>query len=560
MKSYLHKNFCFGMPNGSKTIFLFLLFFTSNRVTAQIGCQWAYIPVGANSYNNISNAVTDLNGDIIQAGRVTGIADMDPGAGPSDTAFSGVGYNYYLSKTSSTGNLIWVEYFWMQGLATTFDFTGLKINSNNEIIVTGNFFGLVDFDLSPNGVDTLRSHFPTYPDYFVAKYDASGGYQWAFNIGNPTTSNIESQTVSIQPNNDIVVAANPVGTVDVDPGTAVHNCLGINANIICYDNYGNYLWNNNIATTYSYAINNKSLDGDAAGNNYLLSVGYYELTVNKFNSSGQRVWDKTIGDFNSQARVNPQSLLVDKVNGNFYVAGTFGGTVDFDPGAAVVNKTSSSFNYQDGFIAKYDSSMNLIWINAYVGNVNFGNYSMDFFNTDLVAVGSFQGTVNFGNGFTFSSPTYACPFYIKTDNSGNTLDGYKLNGSGNYNTVNYSNQVFATTGSVSGTINMSPIGTAPLLSSTFSDGFSAVYGTITSVASPALIDNTITVFPNPATDLIYVKSKMDVVAELLDLNGRIILSEKIQGNIESRLNVSHLSNGVYILKAGESIQKITVLK
>ena len=116
-------------------------------------------------------------------------------------------------------------------------------------------FGVVDFDLSAAGVDTIRSHFPTYPDYFVAKYDAGANHQWAFGIGNPTTSNIEAQSMCIDTNDDIIICANPSGgtPVDVDPGPGVHNTIGGNANIICYNSGGNYVWNNNIATTYSYA-------------------------------------------------------------------------------------------------------------------------------------------------------------------------------------------------------------------------------------------------------------------------------------------------------------------
>ena len=157
---------------------------------------------------------------------------MDPGADPADTSFSTATYNYYISKTDSSGNLIWIHYFQNNSQIGQLEIVGLKVNSANEIVVVGNFTGLIDFDFSDAGVDTLRSNFHTYTDYFVAKYDPSGSYLWAFSIGDPTTSDIVAQAMTILPNDNIVIAANPNGTIDVDPGVAVHNNIGGNGNVI----------------------------------------------------------------------------------------------------------------------------------------------------------------------------------------------------------------------------------------------------------------------------------------------------------------------------------------
>src|SRR5207248_3090451 len=45
--------------------------------------------------------------------------------------------------------------------------------------------------------------------------------------------------------------------------------------------------------------------------------------------------------------------------GNVYVTGTFGGTVNFDPGAGTFNLTSAGFD--DVFVAKYTSAGALVW-------------------------------------------------------------------------------------------------------------------------------------------------------------------------------------------------------
>jgi len=461
-------------------LFAFLLLGISKAVDAQTACQWAYIPLGISPYNySIQNMAIDLNGDIIQVGKITNIADMDPGPGASQTSYTSAGENIFVSKTGVNGSLIWIKYFATQ-LGTSFDFKGVDINSNNEIIIIGNYYGLVDFDLSPTGVDTLRSHFQTYPDYFVAKYTTTGDLQWAFNIGSSTSNNIEARALTILPNNDIIVIANPSsGVIDVDPSAAIHNSIGNNANIISYSNAGNYNWNNNALMTGTAALNNKSVDCDALGNSYVMSVSYYELTINKFNSIGTRLWSKKIGNFSLGNRVTPNSILVDKSNGDFYVAGTFFSTVDFDPNANIVNRTASSSSFEDPFIAKYDAEMNLIWIKNYAGTALFGKYCLDFSGNDIVVVGQLKGSMDFGNGITLSSTTQFRPLYIKLNTSGITQNGYVLNGPGIYNSIySTSNQSYVTSGLIGSTTDMDPTSSILNLTPSFANNFYAAYGIV----------------------------------------------------------------------------------
>jgi len=529
-------------------------------VHAQTTCNWAYIPDGANAHNTISNVALDHQGNIIETGRILGIGDMDPGAGPADTSFSATGYNYYVSKTTSAGHLLWVKYFKSTGPVQVFDFNGVLVNSQDEIIILGKYFGLVDFDLSDAGVDTLRSHMPTYEDYFLAKYDVAGDLVWAFSIGD-VSNRTQIQNCALLPNDNILVTTNTNGPVDVDPGINTHNTLGGNANLICYDSNGNYVWNNNIATTYSYSDNLKILDGDAVGNSYLLTVGYYELTVNKFDQNGNRVWDHTIGEFSSGARVNPQSVLVDKVTGDFYVAGTFDDTVDFDPGPAVVTKICNNINYQEGFIARYDSSMNLVWVNAYPAKINFGNYSMDFSVVGVVLVGNVQGTVDFGNGFVFNSPSVQAPFFLEIDPYGNSLDAYVLAGNGGgYNTIQLLNsQSFVASGNIFSTLDLDPSGADLTLTVTSNNFFTAVYASGTTGVQTIAHENSTTVYPNPAKEEITVLTKNEVNALLCDLVGNEIRNYSLNPGVQNKINVTDLDNGIYLLRTGSTLNKITVI-
>jgi hypothetical protein len=55
-------------------------------------------------------------------------------------------------------------------------------------------------------------------------------------------------------------------------------------------------------------------------------------------------------------------------DGSVYVAGSFNGTVDLDPGPGTANFTTH-INAQDGFIAKYTPQGQFIWASTYGGNL-----------------------------------------------------------------------------------------------------------------------------------------------------------------------------------------------
>ena len=549
-----------------KKILLLLLIVANCAVRAQPSCEWAYIPVGVTTtYNTIYYIKTDHSGNSIAVGKILGSADMDPASGPADTSFSDASYNWYISKTSIAGKLEWIHYFQKNSQLVLFEFMGLEINSQNEIIVCGNFYGMIDFDLSDSGVDTLRSHFATYPDYFIAKYDSLGNYSWAMNIGDSTTNTVEVQSMSLLSNDNIVISVNPNGVLDIDPSNGVHNSIGFNANIICYDSNGNYIWNNHTSPTYTYGIPVKSISNDAIGNSYLLSVGYYELTVSKFDNAGLYLWSKKIGNFSSNGRVNPQTILVDKMTSEFYISGTFGGTVDFDPGPVVADRTASSVSFQDGFIAKYDPEMNLIWINAYQGEVSFGINSLDFDNSEIIAVGNLGGTIDFGNGQIFTSQVSLSPFFLKLDTGGIAQSGFVLDGNGKFSIVNATiNQSMILIGNVTGTTDMDP-GTAVYpLNVSSSNYFTAVYRTAVPTTRAEKAQRIfIEAFPNPSRNFFNLRTDDTLIGTLYtcyDYIGKIIA----EGKIEKENTVIQLANtvsGVYFLKVqGENVRTIKLVK
>ncbi|MBL0095592.1 MAG: T9SS type A sorting domain-containing protein [Bacteroidetes bacterium] len=532
-------------------LFTVCLFFSIAGFTQNTSCDWAFAHAGTNTFNGkIYYTAIDNQSNIIQCGTIAGIADMDPGSGPSDTAFTNPGYNYYISKTDISGNLIWLKFFTYTTSIQAFTINGLEINSQNEIIVLGEYFGGIDVDLSLSGVDTLHSLQPTYPDFFLVKYDSNGDLQWANSYGG-TGASLAAGSLALLSNDNIIVTFNPSTGMDLDPGTGISIPSGNNAQIVCYNNAGQFLWNNHITNPTSYCIDNKSVSCDGAGNSYLCSVGYYELTVTKFDNLGNLLWEKTIGDFPTGARVDPHSLLV-YPDGRFFVVGNFQGSVDFDPGTGSLNYVASSALNEDGFFAAYDSSMTPIWIKQYSGgSITFGNQSLTNIGTDLITGGSISGTVLMGPGITFSSGS-SSNFLLKVDASGSTIGGGTFVCDGITNTINSDAAGhLITAGIFRGNPDMDLTQNAvyTISSGTYLTSFIAVYAPTTSGLIETPASSALLVYPNPAAQMIRFARSFETMSDIeIYSSGGMLVRKSQLAPRERTIGLENISGGLYTLR------------
>ncbi len=155
--------------------------------------------------------------------------------------------------------------------------TAIALDSNGNVYCTGDFRGTVDFDPGP-GVFNLTAG--GTQDIFISKFDASGNFIWAKQIGAAGWE--ESHALSLDEDGNIYAAGFFLGPTDFDPGAATF-------------------------------ILNSSPGGDAF--------------ISKLDSAGNFVWAKQIG---GTLAVTAYALSVDE-NGNVYTTGFFDGTADFDP-------------------------------------------------------------------------------------------------------------------------------------------------------------------------------------------------------------------------------------
>ncbi|MCG2683351.1 MAG: GEVED domain-containing protein, partial [Planctomycetales bacterium] len=129
-----------------------------------------------------------------------------------------------------------------------------------------------------------------------------------------------------------------------------------------------------------------------------------------------------------------QAVAADSA-GNAYVAGTFRGTVDFDPGVGVYNLTSAGGS--DVFVAKYSSSGALLWARAIGGtgdDAATGVAVVAAGSDDVVCVsGSFSATADFLSGSGVYNLTAAGgkdAFIAKLDSHGGLVWARGVGGAG----------------------------------------------------------------------------------------------------------------------------------
>ena len=212
-------------------------------------------------------------------------------------------FDIFLAKFTLDGDLLWVkragEQYWDEAFGMCTDATG-------KIFITGSYWGTAKFDnITITGLYGMGA--TDGFDIFIAKYDTEGNALWA----------------------------NRMVERGWDRGSDV-----------VADNYGNCYVTGGFQTALLFGnFGGPSLTATGGS-------GDEDIFLVKYDSSGNFVWKTSAGGTGfDQAR----AITVDAEN-NIYVTGIISDTAAFDDTTEVI-----SFGDFDMFIAKYDSSGQLIW-------------------------------------------------------------------------------------------------------------------------------------------------------------------------------------------------------
>ncbi len=228
---------------------------------------------------------SDSKGAVYMGGNFTQSLDFDPGVGNYILTSNGDNDGVVI-KLDSNGIFSWAKQF---GGITTDKVWGVEIDNADNVLLTGQYNGTVDFDPGPAVFNLSNA---TNRGCFIVKLNNSGNLIFAKTF----TGEAFGECITFDSGNNIYVSGGFYNTVDFDPGPAVHSLTEGNIFITKLNEAGDYVW----ASQFQNAI-----------------LGSYEsIYVN---------------------------IQVDVLK-NIYYTGIFPFAVDFDPsqGTTIVNPYGSS--------------------------------------------------------------------------------------------------------------------------------------------------------------------------------------------------------------------------
>lgn len=386
----------------------------------------------------------DAAGNIYIAGRFASTCDMDPGPGVFTLTANGTA-DIYIAKYNPSGAFVWA---FAIGAAGSERANSLDVDAAGNIYMTGVFSTTVDFDPG-SGATNLTSAGGN--DLFVAKYDSSGSYVWAFNLGG-TGSDAGEVVLNDNAGNFYLGGEFGSTSIDMDPGTGtliLNNASSASSQdpfIAKYDTSGNIIWARSFQGQNSDYVKGLAIDAsqriviggyytnnlvvDTAAGISLVTNGNTDCYVVRLTPSGAYDWSAGFGGLQSDFISG-----LDTDGNNIIIAGYFQGNIDCDPGTDTLFLTTRGNT--DIFISSLSPTGSLNWATS-IGGPQADNYATLEVkaNGEILVTGVFRDSALFfpaGTGPYTKSAGDIDGFIAKYDNTGNLIWHDNIGSSGNDN-------------------------------------------------------------------------------------------------------------------------------
>ncbi len=315
---------------------------------------------------------------IYVTGRFNGTVDLDPGVDVFNLASVGP-TDIFIVKLDTIGQFLWAKQLGGRSVFINETVNSLEVDCKNNVLITGYFYGTVDFDPGPDTFDIVSGG---GADVYILKLDSDGNFLWVKNLDGPRSS--WSNDIATDRSANVLISGYFDDVIDFDPNqgivsdTAIEN---IDAYVLKLDENGSFLWVNRISgslydmgrgvavdslnNVYAMGSFHDTIDIDPSTNvSQLFSNGGADVFIQKLDPAGNLIWGKSIGGIRSDIA---HSIASDAI-GNVYLSGYFSETVDFDPGPQVNNLISTGLNnFYDAFIQKLDQNGQFLWAKSMGG-------------------------------------------------------------------------------------------------------------------------------------------------------------------------------------------------
>ncbi len=537
--------------------------------------------IGSASSEEGRSVIFDGTGSTYVAGRLSGTADFDPSAATATLTPVG-NADIFLAKYNNAGQYQWAFNIGGKNADVA---NGVTYLPSGDVIIVGQFSDTVDFNPAV-GVATLAAN-GLSPDIFVAKYNSSGVYQWAFRMGSPLVDDASSVTCDASGN--IYVTGGFQGTVDFDPGAGTQTLTAVGSQDIYVAKYNSSgVYQAAIAMGSTLNDQGKSIAVQSNGNVFvvgqfnstvdfdpsastatLVSNGLGDIYLAKYNSSLTYLNAFNVGSSGDDIAYG---VCVDNSNSSVFITGSFSTTVDFDPSAGT--STITSAGNTDAFVAGYNCNTNAYQMAFNIGQATAegGQKIASDGAGNIYVTGYFSGTsTDFDPGnstYTLATAGSNDVFVARYTSAGAFQFAFALGSAGNdfsWGIDANSSQQFAVTGQYTGTCDFDPsAATANLTSIGNTDIFLAKYASnnLMVAENKSGIDG-LTIFPNPASETIFIKVNDQsglYTIRIIDVTGRICRTTEIDPKTTNAVRIDDLNKGIYFIQISEKSGAVTTKK
>ncbi|QDV83430.1 Calx-beta domain-containing protein [Planctomycetes bacterium TBK1r] len=326
--------------------------------------RWAH-QIGSAGKETVWRMVVSGSGEVYAVGEFAEAVDFDPGPGIVNLTPVNTRDNYIL-KLDSDGQFVTVGQ--IGG-----DISGLSIDNNGNLLLSGGYRRTVDFDPGPGVFNLPDAGSSGNADSFFLKLDSDLNFVWAKSLDEvnyPLGRGDFSWAIAADSNGDVYAAGDFRGEVDFDPGPGVTSYVSpgsseSDAYLLKLSSAGDFVWARawggaaiESSSTLAIDSNDNILVGGGFGDAFSTSVGQTtdfdpgpgsflitsngerDAFVSKFDKDGQFIWARGIGGTYFDT---PSRIAVDR-QGNVSLAMRFWRTVDFDPSADVYEVEAVGIN------------------------------------------------------------------------------------------------------------------------------------------------------------------------------------------------------------------------
>lgn len=487
---------------------LYLLFFTLSHFglyaqAPSIEWQKTY---GGSSNEEIFDIEPTIDGGYITAGYTS--------SSNGDVTINHGSNDMWIIKSDNSGNIQWQKTFGGSDIDR-----GTKIQQTTD----GGYI-VIGYTLSADG-DLTNNH--GEHDLWIVKLDTSGNIQWQKTYGGSGSD----EGVDIQQTNDGGYIA--IGATSSIDGDITINYGQRDMWIIKLDNSGNIQWQKTYGNTYNddgTQIRQLS-DGNyvVSGNYNFSSTDTSDFWILKLNTSGAIVWQKTYG---GSSREYPYEIQI--TNDGGYILVGYTQSTDGD--------VTGNHGLGDVWMTKLNPSGDMLWQKTFGGtSSDYGEAITQTLDGGYIISGSAQSP----DGDVTGNHGSADFWVIKTDASGN-IQWQKTLGGNSFDIartiIQISNDTYIVAGatfSFNGDVTENK---------GLNDAWIVKLKTEQLSTQENNIKSTISLYPNPAKDFIYLNNlPAGTTIYITEMSGRKLLTKKSTDK-KIDINISKFINGVYMIQ------------